>query len=203
MTRQSLLPGRIRRGRLLLPALLVLLSPASTRAQEARWSLTGGEVRIVVPLKPGGAFEAKTTLLAGALAVAQGTPRPLAGELRVDLKTIDTGIDLRNHHLREKYLEVDKGANYDVAVLSDLRLTGDGAEALQGKVGWLANLVLHGTKKQVEGSAELRQESGTLRVEANFPISLTDFDVTPPEYLGVGVGNRLIVKVRFTATPVK
>jgi hypothetical protein len=40
-------------------------------------------------------------------------------------------------------------------------------------------------------------------VEATFPLALTDFDVTPPEYLGVGVGNRLIVKVRFTATPAR
>jgi len=28
----------------------------------------------------------------------------------VDLRTLDTGISLRNDHLREKYLEVDKGA---------------------------------------------------------------------------------------------
>jgi polyisoprenoid-binding protein YceI len=181
----------------------VLLIPAVAPAQEARWSVTGGDVRIVVPLKPGGAFEAKTTSLAGAFTAAEGTPRQLAGELRVDLATIDTGIDLRNQHLREKYLEVDKGTNYGVAVLSDLRLTGDGAQALQGKVGWLANLVLHGTKKQVEGSGELRREGGNVAVEATFPLALTDFDVTPPEYLGVGVGNRLIVKVRFTATPAR
>ncbi len=187
-----------RRARL-LPALLCALLPGPALAQEARFAVNGGDVRIVVPLKPGGAFEAKTVSLSGALAAAEGSPRPVNGELRVDLRTIDTGIDLRNRHLRENYLEVDKGQNYDAAVLSEVRLTGEGAAALQGKAGWTANLVLHNTKKQVEGTAELHREGGAVRVEATFPLSLTDFGITPPEYLGVGVGNRLILKVRFTA----
>ena len=31
---------------------------------------------------------------------------------------------------------------------------------------------------------------------------LTDFGITPPEYLGVGVATKLLVKVQFTATRV-
>ena len=38
-------------------------------------------------------------------------------------------------------------------------------------------------------------------MEASFPLTLTDFGIEPPEYLGVGVANKLLVKVRFTATP--
>jgi hypothetical protein len=36
-------------------------------------------------------------------------------------------------------------------------------------------------------------------VTATFPLSLTDFGIEPPQYMGVGVGNRLVVKVSFLA----
>ena len=39
------------------------------------------------------------------------------------------------------------------------------------------------------------------RVRAEFPLVLTDFGISPPEYLGVGVGSKLLVKAQFPATP--
>ena len=47
----------------------------------------------------------------------------------------------------------------------------------------------------------LRREGAGLRVEASFPMALSDFGIQAPEYLGVGVGNRLIVSVSFVALP--
>ena len=53
----------------------------------------------------------------------------------------------------------------------------------------------------IGGSAELKREAGGMRVSASFPLVLTDFGIEPPQYMGVGVGNRLIVKVTFLAAP--
>ena len=178
-------------------AALVLLACLPAAAAEP-WRVTQGDLRIAVPLKPGGGFEAKSNSLAGSLTLAGGTPLAVGGELAVDLKTIDTGIDLRNQHLREKYLEVAK-AGFDKAVLSELRLTDATGETFDGKTGFTATLRLHGVSKPISGNAEIHHVGDAARVAASFALTLTDFGVEPPQYMGVGVGSRLAVKVTFTA----
>lgn len=191
-------------GRAAAVSFAVLLAAAApSAADEPRWRVDRGELRIVVPMKPGGAFDATTSALSGTLGAGNAKPMPLSGELRLDLRTIETGIALRNQHLRENYLEVDKGANFDTAVLSNIELADADGPSFRGKTAWKGVLLLHGTKSQVQGTGEIRQVGDDVRVQATFPLALTDFGITPPEYMGVGVGNRLIVNVTFTATPEK
>src|SRR5262245_25293105 len=84
--------------------LAVLLSTSRVAAEGASWRVTTGDVRIVVPLLPGGAFDATSHALDGTLTVERVNPAILGGEIALDLRTVDTGINLRNQHLREKYL---------------------------------------------------------------------------------------------------
>ncbi len=170
-------------------------------AAEVPWHVSRGEVRIVVPLKPGGAFEAKSTALSGALTPGAGKPLPLAGELTLDLTTIDTGISLRNQHLREKYLEVGKGRGFDKAVLSEVVVSGAAGTDFQGKSNFTGNLLLHDVRKAITGTAEFHRAGTAVQVDASFPLTLTDFAIVPPEYLGVGVANRVMVKVQLTIAP--
>jgi polyisoprenoid-binding protein YceI len=168
-------------------------------ADAPAWRITQGDVRIAVPLRPGGAFEARTSSLAGTLALASSQPVFLTGELRVELATIDTGIELRNRHLRENYLELAKGPGFDTAVLSEIRLSEANGEGFEGRSSFGGTLRLHGVSRRVAGSAEIRREATGVRVAATFPLTLVDFGIEPPQYMGVGVANKLIVKVAFTA----
>jgi polyisoprenoid-binding protein YceI len=187
--------------RLGLSGLLALLASGSVAAEAASWRIERGELHIIVPLKPGGAFTATTLSLAGTLTLDQAKPARLTGEVATNLATIDTGIGLRNQHLREKYLEVAKGKGFDKAVLSDIQLSGVDGEAFEGRTPFNGVLLLHGVKHPVEGTAEIRRDGPGRRVRAEFPLILTDFGITPPEYLGVGVAGKLLVKVQLTATP--
>jgi len=181
---------------------LVILVPGySPGAEGPSWRLGGADVRIVVPVRPGGAFEAKTASLSGTLTLDASKPVLLKGEISVDLATIDTGIGLRNQHLREKYLEIARGRGFDQAVLSEIRLAQADGEGFQGETGFAGKLLLHGVSREVAGTAKIQRQGPEARVEASFPLTLTDFGIEPPEYLGVGVANKLLVKVRFTATP--
>ena len=119
----------------------------------------------------------------------------------MDLATIDTGIALRNQHLREKYLEVGKGSGFDKAVLSEIQLTDAEGEAFEGRSRFGGTLLLHGVKRPVAGTADIRREGSVRRVRAEFPLELTEFGISPPEYLGVGVASKLLVKVQLAATP--
>ena len=180
-------------------ALGLALGALGTRPADAQsWRATQGDVRISVPLRPGGGFEAKTQALKGTLTLAAADPVHLTGELEVDLATIDTGIQLRNQHLRENYLEVSK-PGFDKAVLSDIRVGEARSETFEGRSSFAGSLKLHGVTKAIGGSAELKREAAGVRVTASFPLMLTDFGIEPPQYMGVGVGNRLIVKVTFLA----
>ena len=187
--------------RLGLSGLFLLPASMSVGADAPSWRIERGDVRILVPLKPGGAFTATTASLNGTLTLEQAKPSRLSGEISTDLATIDTGIGLRNQHLREKYLEVAKGRGFDKAVLSEIQLNDAEGEAFEGRTAFTGTLLLHGVKHPVEGTAEVRREGPGRRVRAEFPLLVTDFGITPPEYLGVGVASKLLVKVQFTATP--
>lgn len=179
--------------------LSVTLAAAST-AGAAPWRVDGGSVRMLVGLRPGGSFEATASSLAGELTPGAARPLALAGSLSVDLSNIDTGIGLRNQHLREK-LEVARGRGYDRAVLSEIVLAEAAGEDFRGKTAFSGSLLLHGTSRPVSGKAEIRPEGPRVRVEAEFVLTLTDFGVEPPAYLGVGVTNKVVVRVSFVAVP--
>jgi polyisoprenoid-binding protein YceI len=186
-------------GCALAAGFLALVAGLASAAEGPTFRIERGDLRITVPLKPGGAFEAKTASITGSVALGAGRPLPLAGELSVDLASIDTGIALRNQHLREKYLEVAKGPGFDKALLSDLRLSDADGERFEGRTGFSGVLLLHGVKRPVSGTGEIRRAGSGVRVEASFPLTLTDFGIEPPEYLGVGVANRVLVKVQLDA----
>ena len=181
--------------------LFVPLWAAVTSAAGASWHVGEGEVSVKCPMTVGGSFDATTSALTGMLTTSTARPSGFDGSLAVDLRTIDTGIALRNDHLKEKYLEVDKGAGYEQAVLSDVVLQGLNADAPTGKGSFTGSLMLHGVKKTVTGPAEIRQAGTGWRVRASFPVNLPDYNIDKPRYLGVGVKDTVQVSVTFTATP--
>ena len=145
----------------------------------------------------GGRFDAKTSAVSGTL-TANGTH--IDGTLAVDLRTLDTGISLRNEHMRDNYLEVGKGAGYDSATLTGIDLKGVNGDAPDGKGSFAAMLTVHGATKGVSGPVEVRKAGNGLRVKASFPVNLPDYNIPEPRYLGVGVKNTVQVDVTFTAT---
>ena len=177
---------------------LALATPSVTPAvaQAAAWSVSSGEVAVVCPLTVGGSFEAKTRSVSGQLSVDPARPSRLVGEIAVDLKTLDTGIGLRNTHMRDNYLEVGKGEGFERAVLSEIEMKGDAA-TVTGATTFTATLLVHGTRKPVSGQARIARAGADVRVDASFPVNLPDFGIPEPRYLGVGVRDQVQVKVKF------
>jgi polyisoprenoid-binding protein YceI len=172
-----------------------------TTAAAGSLRVTQGDVSVKCPMTIGGSFDAKTNALSGTITASAAQPSSLEGSLAVDLRTIDTGISLRNDHLREKYLEVERGAGYDKAVLSAIALKGLNPDAPEGKGSFTGSLTLHGVTKTVSGPVEVRKAGAGLRVKAAFPVNLPDYNIPEPRYLGVGVKNTVQVDVTFTTTP--
>lgn len=180
-----------------IAALLTIISlsvTAATGNDAVTYRVAKGEVVIVCPLTVGGSFEAKTEALTGEVTPRAGETG--LGSLQVDLGTLETGIGLRDRHMREKYLEVQKGPEYAMSTLEDIHV-----ERLNGKTTIKGMLRLHGERREVTGEAEIRQENGGVRVEAQFPVRVSEFQIPKPTYLGVGVRDEILVKVSLTAAP--
>lgn len=177
--------------------LIVLGLAGATGVAADTWSVRQGDVRVICPMTIGGSFDAKTTALSGAVTTsATGSPT-FDGSFAVDLRTLDTGIGLRNEHLRDKYLEVNSGPGFDTATLSEIDLKGFSPGAPEWNGSFAGLLTLHGTSRTITGTADVRQAGGTLRAKASFPVRLSDYSIHKPRYLGIGVKDTVRVEVTF------
>lgn len=180
---------------------LALIAWSGASAQSTGWRIDRADVRVVCPMTVGGSFEAKTSSLTVVAPLRSGNSAGDPPEFSVDLKSLDTGIDLRNEHMRGTYLEVDKGDGFDRAVVSDLRLRAGSLGSVEGRTDFTATLRLHGVSKMIVGQATIRKGSGGVQVEAHFPVKLADFGIPKPTYLGIGVKEQVQVNVSFAAQP--
>lgn len=178
-------------------AIVTFAASVPSEAQETSWRVATGDVRIVCPLTVGGSFAATSTAIEG-MVRADG-PEGLQGNIEVDLTTLDTGIGLRNTHLRGTYLEVERGPDFARAILSDIALDGEDPRTFEGETGFSAMFLVHGVEHPVSGVAELSRTPGGVEVMARFQVVLQDHAIDTPRYLGVGVRDEVRVEVRFTA----
>ena len=116
----------------------------------------------------------------------------------VPLATLDTGISLRNRHMREKYLDV---ARFPSAVLAVPRGTKKfpvaGADM---KSTAPATITIHGISQPVTIQYSARNEGGTYRVVGTAPLNINSFGIQIPSYLGITVKPEVTVEVHFAVT---
>ena len=188
----------MKRTHALVIAIGLVATGAATRAHAAEsYRISGGEVTVLCPLTVGGSFEAKTKTLSGEIAPAADQSGAVSGTLKVELQTLETGIGIRDRHMRNNYLEVEK-PGFATATIDDIRV-----EKLDGKTTFTGVLSLHGQKKKISGAADLQQRDGSIKVQAQFALKVSDFEIPAPTYLGVGVRDEIQIKVALTATPAK
>ena len=131
----------------------------------------------------------------GATATLVEKNKELNGEVSFQLKTLTTGIKLRDEHLKNKYLEIEK---YPVAILKITNLNiGDG---LQKPFKFNAKLSLHGVEQLVEGDVTVIKESNNQKLSAEFKIKLSQFKIEIPNFQGITVAEDVEIKVDLPIT---
>jgi polyisoprenoid-binding protein YceI len=113
----------------------------------------------------------------------------------VPLSNLTTGIALRDHHMKEKYLEV---AKYPAATLTiaraALNLPAPG-QKVEGDAP--ATLVLHGQTRPVSVHYDAKAEDGAFSTRGKFRINMNEFGISVPSYLGVTVKPDVDVSASF------
>lgn len=114
----------------------------------------------------------------------------LQGKFVVDLTSITTGVDLRDDHLKNKYLEVglDKFKNATLTFLTPF-------DSTKKKHTITAMLNLHGEDKEVELDAELTKMKDVMSVMVKFPISIHHYNIDVPSFKGITVAKKVDITV--------
>jgi polyisoprenoid-binding protein YceI len=113
----------------------------------------------------------------------------------VPLANLTTGISLRDHHMRDRYLEVPRFPEASLTIArAQLKLPAKGDQPVQADVP--ASLTLHGQTHNVSVHYEAHND-GPLSVSGRFHLVMTDFGITVPTYLGVTVKPDVDVTASF------
>ncbi len=133
-------------------------------------------LEIDVKLSPAGSFQAVTKKVKGSAKVSGD--KATADGVLIDLKSLSTGIGLRDKHLKQR-LDVDK---FPMAKLIK-------AEGKNGK--GTATIEIKGKKLPVDGTYEVK--SGHLI--AKFKMKMSDLGIDDVNYMGVGAKDEVVVSV--------
>ncbi len=116
----------------------------------------------------------------------------------VNLNTLDTGIGLRNRHMRERYLETDKWpvASYQGKIV-DVAKT-DSAGLTVYEVQTQGTFSVHGVERDIEvaGTVEML-EAGLMRIKAAFQIELPDYNIKIPQVMFFKLNKVIKIRVMF------
>ncbi|MBT8395916.1 MAG: YceI family protein [Gemmatimonadetes bacterium] len=178
------------------------LGPVS--AQEYRVDLEReNQVRFVsdAPLED---FEGKTTRIDGFLFLAGeglGGETDLAESefyFEVDLASLDTGIGLRNRHMRNNYLETDEFpyASFSGRVTN---LDGGPPGAYRAKMSGMFRV--HGIDRNRDIECTAEEVGPSLRVRCAFQVVLSDHEIPVPKLMFMKIDEVMELDLDFFLSP--
>lgn len=114
--------------------------------------------------------------------------------VRVGLRNLSTGIDLRDRHMRDRYLQVQRYPQAELVVdRSVLRIPTDAPVTATVR----GTFRLHGRERAVRFRYEARRQGNAIRVTAHATIDMTQYGIEAPTYMGVTVRPDVELTVRF------
>lgn len=114
--------------------------------------------------------------------------------ITVPLGALDTGIALRNSHMKDKYLEVGKYPNAVLVVPKTSAGYPNG-----GSNNSTGNLTLHGVTKPTAFHYDVKKEGGEFVVSGTLHVNMTDFKIEQPSFAGATVKPDVEIAVAFRA----
>lgn len=122
------------------------------------------------------------------------------GELSLDLSTLETGISLRDRHMKEKYLEVGKeGFRHAVLNIKKVSLPVDYWKNPKPQITTFDGILkLHGVEKEMNGQIEIKEANlKSLGGIAKFTLSLPQYGIAIPSFSGITMADQVDVEIKF------
>lgn len=111
----------------------------------------------------------------------------------VDLRTLDTGIGLRNRHMRENYLETDKFpmAKYKGRIVKAVPQGQSVNVTVEGR------MFIHGVTQPLTVQGRMFPETNGYRVQAATAVKLTDYNIPIPKLMFMKISEDIRLTLDF------
>jgi polyisoprenoid-binding protein YceI len=118
----------------------------------------------------------------------------------VDLASIDTGIGLRNRHLRDNYLETDK---YPFASYAGKITKATAHDDDSFSITTTGLFKLHGVEKEIEVNGLISKTDTGYKAESQFSVKLDDYNIERPQVMMLKIGEVIQLDVQIFTTEFK
>lgn len=126
------------------------------------------------------------------------------GTVTVDLRSLDTGIEMRNKHMRNNHLQTDSFPN---AVFALDSVSGSHSMTPSGPTSITVHgtMTIHGVSRLLSAPATLLpvagKAEGAVRLQTEFPLKMTDYGIPRPEFLFLKLAEEVKIVVDLTVVP--
>lgn len=112
----------------------------------------------------------------------------------VELNTLDTGIGLRNRHMRENYLETD---NYPKAYFKGKIINASVAATDSFMVEASGTFHVHGADRPLNVTGTLIRSGNLLEIKTAFVVKLSDYNIEIPSIMFYKIDENMRVEADF------
>lgn len=197
-------PIRFRRALAAALALAWASAPSGAGAQELHVDRTAANLVRFVSRAATEEFDGTTDRIDGYVLLDGPSLGPSTGEgttslyLEVELATLDTGIGLRNRHMRDNYLEVDRHpyAGFEGRI-HRVEEAPDGGFAVTAR----GVLTIHGVARDRLLDCTVVPRGPGYRARCAFDVRLSDHDIPIPRLMFLRLSNEIRVELDFTVRP--
>lgn len=140
-------------------------------------------------------FEGKTSKIDGYL-ICESIEKLVGSEhyFEVELNSVDTGIGLRNRHMREDYLHTEKyPLTHFKGIITESVKVSDTEYDVKSK----GKMFIHGVTKEITISGKIYKLGSGYKLKTNYSINLTDYNVKVPKFMFVRISEEIKLVLDF------
>lgn len=177
---------------------ICMLLPALAQAEATTFAVKGSKATFVsdAPLET---MVGTTDKVSGSLTVDPTDITKTTGKFKVPVKSLDTDNDLRDEHLQsDDWLDAAKAPflHFEITeVILGKKASAALKEGKETKVQVKGNFTAHGITKPVTANGKVKWSGNEIQVKADFPVVLTEHDISVPSIVRLKVANEIAVSV--------
>ena|SRR5579872_6061938 len=145
------------------------------------------------------AFDGRTDKVSGTIVADPANPQAASVDVSVNMASLDTENSLRNHEMRDRYLEVSK---YPAATFKSVSVAAPPSISLNQPAGIrvTGDFTLHGIAKRMTIPVHVTLlPDGRVHVTSDFIVHMPDFGIDVPHNVLVVVNDDIPVKLDLWA----
>ena len=162
------------------------------------------KIHFFAKLSPIGSFEGRAIEVLGKLTLDPQKKLILSGEFSVPVEKLTTGNNMRDKHMKEKYLEIGKGFDRITLKIPEQKYEPSSQKNTL-KVSWEFHGVVKETSIIVEkiSFTQKKDEPQKVNFEIRTELNILDFKIKKPGFLGISMNEIIKLEMSFELVEVE